>query len=236
MNAVRPLRPSFREQVLQAREEAIVVAVNRLLADKGFEAMTVDAVAAEVGIAKASLYKHFVSKEALLEEVATRLAQRNLKELQPLFEDPSLDAVGQLNALFAGSRRLKLDMAPQLKNTFNALFKPENVALYHRIDEALLTVSLPLVAEMLRRGHEEGTLDAPDPEAAALMLLQLRLSVAKVMHKALQRYEAGDLDGAAAMLDGWMRTYGTAIERFLKLPDGSIEVTEPGFARAFLEA
>ncbi|MGT2447034.1 hypothetical protein ACU4I5_33310 (plasmid) [Ensifer adhaerens] len=127
-------------------------------------------------------------------------------------------------------------MAPQLKNSFNALFKPENVALYHRIDEALMAVSLPLVAEMLRRGHADGTLDAPDPEASALMLLQLRLSVAKVMHKALQRQEAGDLDGAAAMLDGWMRTYGTAIERFLKLPDGTIEVTEPGFSRAFLEA
>ena len=58
-------RGSFREQVLQAREQAIVAAVNRLLAEMGFEAMTVDAVAAEVGIAKASLYKHFKSKEEL---------------------------------------------------------------------------------------------------------------------------------------------------------------------------
>ena len=57
-----------------------------------------------------------------------------------------------------------------------------------------------------------------------------------MMHKALQRYGAGDLDGVAATRDGWMRTYGTAIERFLKLPDGSTEVAEPGLARAFLEA
>ena len=49
----------------QVREEAIVQAVNRLLAEKGFEAMTVDEVAAKVGIAKASLYKHFPSKEHL---------------------------------------------------------------------------------------------------------------------------------------------------------------------------
>jgi TetR/AcrR family transcriptional regulator, regulator of autoinduction and epiphytic fitness len=58
-------KPSFRERVLQAREEAIVTSVNRLLAEKGFEAMTVDEVAADVGIAKASLYKHFASKEEL---------------------------------------------------------------------------------------------------------------------------------------------------------------------------
>ncbi len=51
--------------MMQAREEAIIASVNRLLAEKGFEAMTVDEVAAEVGIAKASLYKHFASKEEL---------------------------------------------------------------------------------------------------------------------------------------------------------------------------
>ena len=45
---------SFKEQMLQAREDAIIQSVNRLLADKGFDAMTVDEVAADVGIAKAS--------------------------------------------------------------------------------------------------------------------------------------------------------------------------------------
>lgn len=58
-------RVSFRQQMLFAREGAIVASVNRLLAEKGYEAMTVDEVAADVGIAKASLYKHFASKEAL---------------------------------------------------------------------------------------------------------------------------------------------------------------------------
>ena len=51
--------------MLRAREDAIVSSVNRLLADKGYDVMTVDEVAADVGIAKASLYKHFPSKEAL---------------------------------------------------------------------------------------------------------------------------------------------------------------------------
>ena len=58
-------KPSFKEQMLAAREEAIVQTANRLLAQKGFESMTVDEVAASVGIAKASLYKHFPSKEDL---------------------------------------------------------------------------------------------------------------------------------------------------------------------------
>ena len=60
----------------RVREDAIVDAVNRLLADKGFDLMTVDAVAAEVGIAKASLYKHFESKEALAAAAMIRILKR----------------------------------------------------------------------------------------------------------------------------------------------------------------
>ncbi len=67
MNTViqKPPKKSFKIQMLAARETAIIQSVNRLLAEKGFDAMTVDEVAAEVGIAKASLYKHFTSKEEL---------------------------------------------------------------------------------------------------------------------------------------------------------------------------
>jgi AcrR family transcriptional regulator len=69
-------RLTFREQVLRTREEAIVASVNQLLADKGFDRMTVDEVAADVGIAKASLYKHFSSKEALAAAAMVRLLER----------------------------------------------------------------------------------------------------------------------------------------------------------------
>lgn len=72
--------------MLAAREDAIVQAVNRLLAEKGFDLMTVDEVAADVGIAKASLYKHFPSKEDLAAAAMVRvvgLAQAFLASLPP---------------------------------------------------------------------------------------------------------------------------------------------------------
>jgi TetR/AcrR family transcriptional regulator, regulator of autoinduction and epiphytic fitness len=75
-------KPSFRERVLQAREEAIVASVNRLLSEKGFESMTVDEVAADVGIAKASLYKHFPSKEALAAAAMVSVLDRALGFLE----------------------------------------------------------------------------------------------------------------------------------------------------------
>lgn len=96
---MRPMaRMSFKEQVLRAREDAIVSSVNRLLAEKGFEVMTVDEVAADVGIAKASLYKHFTSKEELAAAAMIRVLQRALDFTAPLDADAGLSPIDKLRA------------------------------------------------------------------------------------------------------------------------------------------
>jgi len=92
-------RLSFREKVLRAREDAIVDSVNRLLATKGFDLMTVDEVAADVGIAKASLYKHFASKEALAAAAMVRVLNIALQRAAELQADASLDAFDKLKAI-----------------------------------------------------------------------------------------------------------------------------------------
>lgn len=92
-----PARPSFKEQMHQAREEAIVSTVNRLLAEKGFESMTVDEVAASVGIAKASLYKHFPSKEDLAAAAMVRITRQTLDFLATLPEtQPPFDKLREV--------------------------------------------------------------------------------------------------------------------------------------------
>lgn len=92
-------RLSFRQKVLRDREDAIVASVNRLLATKGFDLMTVDEVAADVGIAKASLYKHFASKEALAAAAMVRVLEIALQQVAALQADASLDAFDRLKAV-----------------------------------------------------------------------------------------------------------------------------------------
>ncbi len=101
-------RLSFREQVLRVREDAIVAAVNRLLADKGFDLMTVDEVAADVGIAKASLYKHFPSKEALAAAAMVRLLQRTLAVVDEQAQVEGARAVQRLHAVVRWALEVQL--------------------------------------------------------------------------------------------------------------------------------
>ncbi|MEO8121400.1 MAG: TetR/AcrR family transcriptional regulator [Rhodoferax sp.] len=97
---------SFKQQMLQAREDAIIQAVNRLLAEKGFESMTVDEVAADVGIAKASLYKHFASKEDLAAAAMVSVMRRAQAFLETLPVDaPPME---QLRTVVAWTMGLKL--------------------------------------------------------------------------------------------------------------------------------
>src|SRR3989344_2588171 len=67
---------SFKEQMHQAREDAILQSTCQRLGEKAFDAMTMDDVANAVGIAKASLYKHFCSKEELCSAAMVQILGR----------------------------------------------------------------------------------------------------------------------------------------------------------------
>lgn len=103
------------------REDAIVTAVNRLLATKGYDAMTVDEVAAESGMAKASLYKLFASKEELAGAAMVAVLDRALAFVDGLREraaeaaaagtpvSPAVNARRQLEAVTRWAMQTQLE-------------------------------------------------------------------------------------------------------------------------------
>lgn len=99
---------SFKEQIHQAREAAIISSVNRLLAEKGFDAMTVDEVAADVGIAKASLYKHFTSKEEFAAAAMIRVLDNALVFIAILEGDSKASDIDQLKAVVRWTMQVQL--------------------------------------------------------------------------------------------------------------------------------
>ncbi|MEJ5897202.1 helix-turn-helix domain-containing protein [Aquabacterium sp. G14] len=115
-------RLSYKEQIQRIREDAIVEAVNRLLATKGYDAMTVDEVAAEAGMAKASVYKHFASKEDLAAAAMIRALDRAVTFVDGLRENPDARPIEQLKAVarWAITSQLEGEM-PSLPSQNSAL-------------------------------------------------------------------------------------------------------------------
>ena len=131
-------RVSFREQVLRAREDAIVSSVNRLLAEKGFDVMTVDEVAADVGIAKASLYKHFTSKEQLAAAAMVRVLDQALAFVATLQADPQACAIDQLHRVARWTMQVQLagemPSLPSQNSTLRAALTGHKVYLNRLMD------------------------------------------------------------------------------------------------------
>lgn len=165
-----PPKVSFKAQMLLAREDAIIQSVNRLLAEKGFEAMTVDEVAAAVGIAKASLYKHFPSKEDLAAAAMVSVMRRAQAFLDTL--PTELSAVDKLRKVVAWTMGLKLaGEMPSLPSQNSSL----RTALMANKDymDGLMDVSDRLGA-WIEAAQAQGAINPKLPPIAVLYTLYAR--------------------------------------------------------------
>jgi TetR/AcrR family transcriptional regulator, regulator of autoinduction and epiphytic fitness len=163
---------SFREQVLRVREDAIVASVNRLLAEKGFEAMTVDEVAADVGIAKASLYKHFPSKEELAAAAMVRTLDRALAFLDQEAAHTDASAMAHLKAVARWTMQVQLagemPSLPSQSSTLRTALTGHKTYL-----DRLMTVSDRLGA-WITAAQTAGDLNPALPPEAVLYTLYAR--------------------------------------------------------------
>ena len=156
--------------MLLAREDAIVVAVNRLLAEKGFDLMTVDEVALEVGIAKASLYKHFSSKEDLAAAAMVRvigLAKAFLASLPP--HAPPLDQLKSL-ARWMLQLQIKGEM-PSLPSQNSSL--RANLMANKAYLDGLMEIS-DQMGSWIEAAQADGTLSTRVPPLVVLYTLYAR--------------------------------------------------------------
>lgn len=165
-------RLSFREQTLRVREEAIVTSVNRLLADKGFDLMTVDEVAADAGIAKASLYKHFASKEALAAAAMVRLLQRTLAFVEQQAAHTEARSFDRLAAVVRWALNLQLAGEMPAVPSQNSSLRTELMASRVYLD-LLMEVSEHLGAWIVQ-AQADGDIDAQLPPEVVLYTVYAR--------------------------------------------------------------
>ncbi len=218
------------------RRSELLDCAQALFFERGYENTTINEIIAKAGVSKGGFYHHYASKEAVLEALAVRLAEQAVERVADADADSGLDALGRLNAFLARARRLKLDDAPRLRTAFDAVFRPENIVLYHRINTASITVMLPVLARIIAQGQAEGVFKVPDAEAAAEIVLHLGASTHDAVARAIKASGTEDEDAAIEALDRRLRFHGLAVDRILGLPDGSIQFVEPGFTRAVMTA
>jgi AcrR family transcriptional regulator len=141
----------------------------------GFERASVDAMAAEAGVSKMTIYSHFASKEGLFEAVIRDRTDRVMGGL------PGIEALDpkqpQKALLSVGEQFLTLAREEDALGQFRSLYgaagtQPEACQAFYRQGADRLIGDL---AAYLRRADAQGTLNIRHPRQAADLFLSMFL-------------------------------------------------------------
>src|SRR6185436_8910733 len=150
-----------------ATKEQIVDAAASLLASKGYEATSLDDVAAAAGITKGTVYYHFDSKEALYwAVVAPNVTKTVLRAEEAVARNPSpREAIIEIVMLLTRGARESNE-----KYMYYQEMLPLNDEMRRAIREQERRYEA-LVADVIRRGQEAGEMMPGDPHILALILI-----------------------------------------------------------------
>ena len=154
-----PGRPRDRDA-----HAAILRAAIDLTREVGYDALAIDAVAGRAGVGKATIYRHWPNKEALLAEAVEAIVR----------SAPSVDTgtvEGDLMTLMRSTMRMYQDPAgPPLLSSFIAAMA-RSPLIAERIRNGFVGVRRAAMREALERGIQRGELDADMNVELALDLL-----------------------------------------------------------------
>lgn len=202
-----------------------------LFLSQGYDRVSLNSVISASGTSKGAFYHYFSSKEALVEALAERFARRVLIAAEEDSEDEKSSALSRLNMFFARARRFKVDVAPKSCGALGGLLRPENAILAERVSVATTALFVPVLAEMISDGIAAGEFSTTDPDGVAEMILQFTNSLQRTLSQAdLSQGETG-LSDVIDVLQRRLKLYGVALDRILGIPDGSVELIEPGYVR-----
>lgn len=162
---------TFKQRMMLERESLIIETVNHLLATKGYDAMTVDEIADTVGIAKASLYRHFPSKEALGMAALVDIMHKALEIINQL-NATDQTAIDKLKALTQWAMRLKL--AQKMPNLPSENSQLRELLIANDDYTNNLVMLSDSIGEWIEQAQAEGKLQSNIPGLTILYTLYAR--------------------------------------------------------------
>jgi AcrR family transcriptional regulator len=156
----------------EIRQEQIARAAMKLLAVRGWQRVSLAAIARKVGVVPSAVYRHFKSKNEVLEavlELVHQSFQANVRAAQAEARDP----VAQLRAVFTRHVQLITSGVPVPRIVLSEEVFTGSARHRHRV-QAIYQAYLDQLAAMVRDGQQQGQIGCePAAETLALMWLGL---------------------------------------------------------------
>lgn len=196
---------TLRERQRQLREDVILDAAQELMVEQGYADMSMDDLAARVGISKATLYHHFSSKEELAIKVIVRAMRRGEEQIKSL--DESLPAIERLQAVVRNAICGRAAMS-----SARIMLPPASVVQHPLFQEQRDRMTAAL-AGLVDAAKEAGDIDARFPTSIVVHMLMCAVreaSYGDVLERS--RYSLPELSSllVAMLFDGLRATRSDA--------------------------
>lgn len=156
--------------VSHEKQNRILDAAQGRFARFGFSKVTMDEIAEDVGLAKASLYYYYPAKEHVFRAVIRREQEEFLKQTGAILDKP-IPAAQKLAAYVT----MRVALANQLHNlsALNAKFWQNMKPVFRDLFVAFSQEELQLLTSILRDGKQNEEFSISSPEATAALLLHI---------------------------------------------------------------
>jgi len=152
-----------RPQPLTTRDAILDAAVD-LFIRYGFEASSMDAIAAAAGVAKGSLYYHYESKEGIVDAILDRYRRAIETRLAAIEADSSRGALDKVRDF--GTALAEVNSA-----TFSRLHRVRTIDIHQKTQAIQIHCFAPYLARLLAAGAESGAFRVAEPLDAAEILI-----------------------------------------------------------------
>ena len=149
------------------RKNEILDVAERLFAAKGFDNTTTNDILEEIGIARGTLYYHFMSKEDILDAMIDRMIGQMLVKAKVLAGQKEIPVLGRLTMMIQ-ALQVSGDYGDAI---MEQIHKPQNALMHQKIQERLLTQMNPLLTALIEEGTDQGICQTEYPAEVVEMTL-----------------------------------------------------------------
>ncbi len=205
-----------------------------LFSEHGYDRTSVDTILAHAGLSKGTFYHYFAAKDDLLEAVTRQVVEREIEELRDQLRPSGLTAVQRLNIVFTRSRLWRLSRVGSTRRRLAALYRLENAKLLRRWSDQQRDLLAPLIAEVLDRGNEAGSMAVADTAETAPLLVAMLQAMRAIQAEVL--LSMTDSDVAAELIGRRIELYLSAVERVIGMAEGRFTRPDPAYLRIYTKA
>lgn len=151
----------------EERKNEILDVAEQLFVKNGYDNTSTNDIIKVIGIARGTLYHHFASKEEILDATIMRITEQMTAKAALIAKDKNIPLLERVTAVVL-SMNVDSDIGQEV---LNVIHRPQNALFHQKAQQLSIERIVPIIANLIKEGIEEGLFDTKYPDDAAEMII-----------------------------------------------------------------